>query len=73
MSITLGVDKEYLFYNVNEVATDLFNINVSGDVVFAFSEDENGDDMTADMIKEELKKIKNYLVRAGMNYENIKI
>ena len=73
MNITLGVDKEYLFYNVNEVATDLFNMNVSGDVVFAFSEDENGDDMTADMVKEELKKIKNYLVSAGMNYKNIKI
>tara|TARA_R110000772_G_scaffold268426_1_gene395455 strand:+ start:750 stop:1244 length:495 start_codon:yes stop_codon:yes gene_type:complete len=71
--ITLGVDKEYLFYNENEVATDLFNIKVAGDVVFSFSEDENGDDLTAEVIEEELKKIKNYLVSAGMNYKNIKI
>ena len=71
--ITLGVDKEYLVYNENEVATDLFNIKVAGDVVFAFSEDKNGDDLTTEVIEEELKKIKNYLIRAGMNYKNIKI
>jgi len=29
--------------------------------------------MTADEIEEELKNIKNYLVRRGMNYKNIRI
>jgi len=67
--ITLGVDKEYMYYNENEVATDLFNMKVAGDVVFAFDIDE----MTADEIEEELKNIKNYLVRRGMNYKNIRI
>jgi hypothetical protein len=67
--ITLGVDKEYMYYNENEVATDLFNMKVAGDVVFAF----NVDEMTADEIEEELKNIKNYLVRCGMNYKNIRI
>jgi hypothetical protein len=69
IEMNIGTDTEYRIYNKNKLASELFGIDVAGNVVFYFNEFLNETE-----IKEQLKSIKNSAIHSGLiDYKNIKI
>jgi hypothetical protein len=69
IEMNIGTDTEYRIYNKNKLASELFGIDVAGNVVFYFNEFLNETE-----IKEQLKSIKNSSIHSGLiDYRNIRI
>ena len=61
INLNVATDTEYLTYNRNELACNLFNMDCAGNVIFYFSEFSTYAD-----IQQQIKQIKNYSIRSGL-------
>ncbi len=68
--VNVGTDTEYKIFNKNKLASELFGIDVAGNVLFWLDEEF----LNETEIKEQLKSIKNSSIHSGLiDYRNIRI
>jgi len=62
INLNVATDREYLTYNRNVIASELFKIDCAGNVIFYFTDEFLNETEKQNAIKE----IKNYSIRSGL-------